>query len=263
MTKNFILAIMVLLLIPSVFATTTTINVVTEPFHDVTLNVLEPTSLDALQTIEKKADNSGLMTTAYASGHSQLAFSVIIRKDGKIVVKKSFDKMTTGGSITLDAKAETTPVVTPPAPVVNTTPAANPIVNNVSNSTNQSNITGNAVSGPESNKTSWTNSFSSKTLAKIGYYAIGLVVLVILIIIIYWIIGKIKENRHSIRKPSVPWGHQYNASEGTSDRDLAQAERKIREAQAEIDRIRNKKAQMIDARRRFEEARRDLERFRE
>ena len=98
-------------------------------------------------------------------------------------------------------------------------------------------------------------------------YVVGAVVIVFAIIFGFSFIkrkiGGIHFGGSSARSGGdiVLKGKEDKESRGYADKALLDAERKIKEAQATIDNIMNRKKRLADAERKFEESRRELEKL--
>jgi hypothetical protein len=189
---------------------------------------------------------------------------VIIRNNlGKIVRNQKFTGYTTGSPLSFDMKPDPNapkpaPVV-PVVPVVNITPVVNatPVVPVVNNSAKNSSLFWKIPSINISNL--W------KDYGKYVYYFIYAVLAIVVIFLLIKFMPKIisrmpKMPSGPVVGKSTAEGYRYNTK---TEKQLADAERKIREAQAEIDRIRNKKKMVSEAERKFEEAKRELERLKD
>jgi hypothetical protein len=267
---SIFLFLAVILLFPFVSAVDTPITVKTVANHvfSITLNVLDSDSLDALQTYINDTDSNGQMEVVFSSTVSKVTFSAIIRDRGSIVLTKRFGNYTLGSPIILDTMAveSTTPLVASSEVLstVNQTIIANSSQNLTNTTINSSNS---LISGKPILNTS--NSSISLFFTKTGnfikdqiIYILGTIILVILIFFIVRFFILKKDSFMRIPKSDLRPIKGFKATPQIKDRDLANAERKIREAQEEIDRIRNKKQRMADAEKRYEESKRELDRLR-
>lgn len=264
MKKGLILGLMLLAMafvfaVGLVSAADTTITVQTYAKHSAVINVVDPVSYDALRTYEENADDSGKISVVFSSGNREINISVIIRNgDGKIVRNQKFGVYTTGSAISLDLRPDPNapkPVV---VPVVEPEPA--PVVNVTNSTTNSTNVTTASVVADEQKSSFSFPKFNMKYI----YYTIGVIVIIAIIILLIKFLPKLLVK---FRFPSAPSGpvigkstaEKYYFNTKTTDSALAEAERKIREAQSEIDRIRSKKQRFTDAEKKFQEAKKELD----
>lgn len=263
----FAVVLFALVVLPLVSADDTVINVQTFAGHTGVINVLDTTTLDALRTFEANATEAGMMSVTFSSGSRQINISILIRsQEGKIVRKMEYGPYATGSPLSFDLRTDPNapkpaPVVTPP--VVVTPPA--PVVQNVTNKTSVSKITGSATNNSSSfsfKLPSWNADYT-----KYAYYALyGIVAIVVIWLLIKFAPGIFSKMR-GIRAPAGPViagkstadNYRYNTK---MNKELEDAERKIKEAQAEIARIRNRGSRVSEAEKKFEEAKRELERAR-
>ena len=251
----FLALMFVIFAVSLVSAVDTQITVYTYVGHSALINVLDPGSGDALQTFQPNATDSGEIVVTFGSGTRTIDVSIIIRdRDGHITRKHTYTGYTTGSPLSFDLKTDPdTPAPTPVVPVVNVTPVV-PVVN---------------ASAKDTNSSSWKMpSFSVKWDAKYWtyiYYIIGVIVAIGVIWLLIKFMPKIISSMP--RTPAGPVvgkstadSYRYNTK---TDKQLADAERKIKEAQMEIDRIRNKKRIVSEAERKFQEAKRELDRVKD
>ncbi len=108
MAKRLIF-VLVLLLVPLVSAIDVSITIKTGPNNDIALNVLNPDTLDATQTLNINSSDTGIASTTISTGLSKIAVSAVIRKNGKIVkvVKaEDYGNFSTSSPITIDTLQE-------------------------------------------------------------------------------------------------------------------------------------------------------------
>lgn len=268
-----ILFIILLLMIPLVFADSTFVVIKTYPSSEVTVNLLDASSLDTVPggTSIVNSTEEGIASTSFTTGLSSVAISVLVRKNGKILNYSRYGNYSGEGTINIDMLSES-----PPASVVNNTLVANntPAVNNISltpavNVSNQ-----NASVNSTSFFSSLSSAFSGTSLRFIGkvvLYALGIIVGIILILVIIWFVAaRIKNRRPSyskeFKKPhedeKKPFFEKENSGDiSGAEKRIRSAQEEIRKAQEEISRIKNRKSEVREAEEKFLQAKRDLERL--
>jgi len=279
--KLSIVFILILFLIPFVFSLRTLVYVKeVTPGYGVTVNVLDPNSGDAIASVIGVANSAGEAELNFSSEKSTVDLFVIIRHLGKIVQTKKFTGYSTANPIMVGI-GEPKPIVTTPpvnntpAPIVNTTTAPTPPVNNTLPISN-------AVSSSASNKTKTNSSISmfftgikdlgSSIFSKIPwkiilYVVLGIVVIAVLVFVFIFAKDKFKD-KYSHRGGSGIAPKVYFGSKSTpgissgEERALRAAEEKIKSAQEEINMIRHRKEKIKEAERRLEQDKRELEKLR-
>ncbi|OIO80422.1 hypothetical protein AUJ84_03625 [Candidatus Pacearchaeota archaeon CG1_02_32_132] len=194
-------------------------------FRSVLIRVLDGGSNELDSLYPGKTNINGELTTNYSTSLAKIGFSVFILENGEVLNNVEFEEMPTNKPIILDMRAD--PVDVP----------ENISTSNVSKETTNAtivdegnledgSITAQAISGDE-------KSFSVPILF---YYLIGILLLAG---VIGFIVGKmIREKRHSGNISDKPAMIVRKEDSGFS-RNLAVAERKLRDAQNEINRLKN------------------------
>lgn len=263
---TFILFLFIVL--PLVSSIDTPITVKTDSGHvfAITLNVLDPTSGDALQTFTNNTDLFGQASFLFSATNSQAGFSVVERLDNKIVQTKTFDTYNLGSAIVLDISSSI-PSTVNNASVTNLSTNSSSAVNSTNTnvtliSTNSTKLNStNSSLKPAVSGFAFNGSQVSSFFNNIKYYILGLIVL-IAILFLAWFFYKRRKNDFMHIPKSQLRSKEESRILASKDRQLENAERKIREAQEEIERIKNRKRQISEAEQRYEESRRELERLR-
>ena len=235
----FLALMFVIFAVSLVSAVDTEITVYTYVGHSALINILDPSSGDALQTFQPNATETGQIVVVFGSGTRTIDVSIIIRdRDGHITRKHTYTGFTTGSPLSFDLKIDPdAPAPAPVVPVVNVTPVV-PVVNVTPV------VVANA-SAKATNSSSWKMpSFSVKWDAKYWtyiYYTLG----VIVAIVVMWLLIKFMPKIIS-SMPRTPVGpvvgkstaesYRYNTK---TDKQLADAERKFQEAKRELDRVKD------------------------
>ncbi len=260
-------SVLILLIFPFVSAVETPIGVETLPNHQVMLNILNPNTGDAIKSLEGNSSADGLVTLTYTSTSSQNVniYAIIRNSNGKIVLTKQFDGLSTGSALSLKI------LVAGTAPVVTTTP--NVTVNDTPKNITPVNLTQNLTAIKNNSNLSVTNTSSysfGTTLTNVwntlkGYaLIIGIIIVLILLALIlfkYWPNIQRKLDERKVLSKTKEKTIEKESSFG-STKELSNAERKLRQLQEEIDNIKNKNRRISEAERKFEDARRELERLR-
>jgi len=269
-----ILVFVALLIIPLVQATDTTVVAKSLAGSNLSIMIraLDPEQGTEIETFEGYSNGDPSVSFTFSSSLSKVGIYAKVMSYGKILVGKNFGNYTTGTTINIDLFEGTNTVTTTPTPATittttNTTNSSSNSLNNSSNETTQStnSISGNVI-GSSNNETTVAEANSSSvnsfgpTLKKIGNIALIIVIIIVGLIILYFL-GRFLIS--SIKKVSFKRTTEdvKIAPNPKIERELANAQRKIKEAQETIDNITNRKKKLTDAERRFEEAKRELERL--
>ena len=251
MVRKYLLFFAVFLVIASVSALDTKIYVTTYSNTEVSINVLDPASSSSFLSIDGLADISGNAVLNFTPDRMYVGMYVMIRRSGSLIMAKKFENVATNAPINLRMIKEE-PVVntTPPATaVVNITvdPPAAPIVNistDTSGAENSAPITGNAV----------VSENSGIKIPSFVYYILGGVVLIGLL----GYVGFKFFRRDSYAGISSQSSVKTSVNM-ISNKELMEAERKLKLAQEEIDKIKHKKSRLDEAQRNFEVAKKELD----
>lgn len=260
-----LLLVSLIAIIPAVFAEDTPITVTTYPNHTVTINVLDPSSGDAYAVLTNKSDESGSVTLTFVSGgRKEIDLYFLIRKDGKIILsQKDSGSYVTGNAISFDLRTpEPAPTPAPtPAPVVENTTVAE----NTSDSAPQEEIIDDSVSveetqnnaSAEAKVTGSAISSGLKNLSKSIYYIIGGVILAGLVVLLI-----LKRNSLGSLVPKRSSNTYYpSARVELNDKELLAAETRIKQVEEQINNMKARNQKKVDAQRKFEEAKRELDKI--
>ncbi|MEK6928969.1 MAG: hypothetical protein AABW65_03375 [Nanoarchaeota archaeon] len=259
--KELIIALSILLFTASVSALDTPITVQHEAERSITVNVLDAKSLDAIYSYENNTDSTGKLAFTYpAPSKKEISLYIIVRKSGSIVKAKQFDGKFSGDNIYIDLLEAVQPI----AVVNNTQPLAENITQNITQ-----NIVQNITETPaqdiavETKNVSETNKSAGKqkekkfniSIKKEYYYIIGAIILLIAIFFLFKRFApKIKDYLTRPKEIVVK-----KLSEKYSDKEIEGAERRLRDAEAEITKIKSKRLRFTEAERNFEKARKDFD----
>jgi hypothetical protein len=221
----------------------------------VAVNVLDPSNNMALKVLENYSQGAKEITFVYESDiggiiglHSIAWLSGIIQKS------KRFANYSVGGTITLDL-FDDAPISTRSS-ITNSSNSSSNSVSQTNNTTITSNVILNNTQTTESKPSFITKIDWKKSLLWVGYVVGGLIILFVIFILIKFLTNFIK-NR-PVSKDDVVLDKASSAAR--IERQLRDAENKIKEAQETIDIIKNRKNKVAEAEKRFEEAKKELER---
>lgn len=262
MNRNIFFALAFILLMPMAFADTP-ITVKSYPDREINLNVLNPDTGDALASFVNMTDSAGEYKVVYTGSGSKIAFSVISRNNGKIETDKKFGNYSTGNPITLDLLVSQTGI-----PVSSSNSSSIQNSSNSSAQVQQNNTTGSGSTSAVINSNSSSDSkedkeksprksfsFDFKPILSKIYYAVAVIAVLVLV---YFAVKILKQK--GFFSPGAE-GKSWKGYDPRIEKELAEAQRKIREAQEEIERIKNRKSRVIEAQKRFEEAKKELEKL--
>ena len=275
--KLGVVILLVLLVVPMVLATTTTINIKTRPEHDVILKTLDPNPGEGEKNIleplfEGSTDANGEVSfISHASKSTINIWIAVLKNDVRVPINDKtyheFKNNPTGGVINLEVKEK------PLEPEVNETESneTEEVVEEVAEEETEE------VEEPvieeqeieeekEGSKVIGAIVGSGKAIvsSKMAYFIGGIIFAGILYLIVFaaqkklkfkkggtYLDFKIKDNKKEELKDKIE----------DKDKELADAERKIEEAKAELDDIRNRKTKLQEARERFERDKKELGRL--
>ncbi len=270
MKKAYLLAIF-LLIVPLVLATSTPIAIKAPAGQNITINIVKAENDLPLSTYQVLTDAANEANIIHVSDFNGMIYlTAISRLDGRIYPYNSTNpayrsaNFIAGNAITIDYIQ---------APV--TTPAVTPAPENISNATAETNAseavtstaaepaaTETATQSPDTTAATGNSILENIPFKTIGIYAIWVVGAIIVLGILILLITKvaIPYFNNPVRKAEFSGYESVDLKDKNVERDLAKAESKLKEAQAEIDRIRNKRTEVKQAELKFEQAKRELER---
>lgn len=237
----------------------TTITVFSGTGQTIQLNVLDRYGESVYVFNETQTDSAGKASFTYTSGsRDAINFSVIARgSSGNIIKMKKFGGYFSGDLIALDM---TTSSSAPTTPVANTTTTT---VANTTNTTSTIPVVNTTNTTTAATTTSTDNgpgifAKSKDFIVAKWIWIVGVLVALIVIYVLIRLAPLIKRKIDSMPKAPSPVVDSRPKSRIESQ--LLEAERKIKQAQAEIDALKNREGKVKEAERRFEEAKRELER---
>ena len=262
-------------LLPSVQAIPSQIVINTESFHDLIVRVVSgPDSDVVVNTVYGKTNSSGQAVINYSTPNDRLSFLVLVRLFGETVITKRFNNIQVSNSMLLNFKNETTQENAEDQqddPSSNQSSNGNVDVNVSLNSTaNDSNANTETAKTNKEKSNKITGFFVSEQTGgptKKVYYSIIAIFAITVSIILLKRRYKNKE-LYGVQPPQVIDNPRpkfgltlFKKSEQpkTMSDELLDAERKIKEAEEEIRKIKAKNAQLLIAEKEYLQARKRYE----
>jgi len=104
MKKRMILILFLVFMIPMVFALKTSVTIKTEPNSNISIYIIDPNKNIELDVLKINSDKNGNAFFDFNSGAGELAFSITVRDEGKIVMNKEYGNYTSGSSLNFDMR---------------------------------------------------------------------------------------------------------------------------------------------------------------
>ena len=247
----------IILLVLPFAAANTTIKVHTIQGIDLNVSLAVTNVNSGVATVfeDNATDANGDYYASYGADSGAISVYVVVRQNGRISLEKYYNSTANGGTIYFDVFEMPT---TPSAPVTTT-----PTTNTTNNSGTLNLTTTQNTTVVETKDTTKSSLNLMPILTKIGIWAFYIVAGVVILLVLFfggkYIIKKVKTM--NLGTSGAKNDDIRLAPNPKLEKELADAERKIKEAQGVIDNIRNRKQKLSDAERRFEEAKRELDRI--
>ena len=268
-----------LLALSSVSAFETKVEVTTFPYHNVSLNAVDPYEGNVVASLKGISDNYGKSYFNISSEFPTMRISIVSRKNGKIIQKGIFGNYSAGNVITInlfgeEEETDTSETVEEDLEETNeesseeTEEVIEEVVEEVQEETTDTEsigevqLTGEAISDEEAG--TFSNSLYIIIIA--GVLFVGLIVF--LSVKLMHKKGsinlsdepeKIKVTKYSDLKDKIEDIKDSKKLDPNEEKELAEAEKKILEAQEEIRKIKEKKGKLKEAQEEFEKAKKKLE----
>jgi len=263
--KIGIVILFVLLIMPVVLAKETTINIKTLAEHEVILKTLDPYPSEGesniIEYFEETSDEDGEVSFTSYSSKGQIDILVIVEKDGNRIkindeFLHKFEKKATGGIINLDVKEKPVVIEPEPKPIVE----PEPVVEEVVEEPEPEVVVEEIEEQPESGKL--TGLFIDKGKAvvtsKTTYYIIGgIFLLSFFFFMILMVRKKLKAKKGTYLDFKVKPYREFK--EEDYDDKILSAEKKIKEAEKELEEITSKRKQLREVKEKFERDKAELE----
>ena len=260
--KILLLSVLALVLIVPFALATTEINVKTLPEHKVSIFVLEPAEVyTLLESYHVVSDSSGIVTVSYSENINKVNIKVKVTKDGQEVLLHDFEDMDTGGSLylqvipgsVLENYREVEEKEAQDAAAQAEAAAAEAAILE-----NQAEQTDEAPAGGDAGVTGFAVSDVVPKFSNMTYFIVGGIILALVVVVFVLKSGALS----SIVKKDPAFDYKkVNPERGEMDKELENAERRIREAETEIAKLRNKDKIAL-AEKKLEADRADLDKLR-
>ncbi len=275
--KYFALFVFVsLLLINSSFALKTVITLTTSYYdHNITINVMDVLKEgNVLANLNNASDSNGIATFIFdTEGKKDMSIYTIVRKNGKIVATKQFDDLVSGEPIDLELKEIKKVAASASTPPKNEG-IQNTTLQNKSQTTNNTSVGQNSKNITEENKTTVKKEDAEKITGAVSaessfnissaiYYILGAIAIVVIAAFVFKRAKPYFSFTNQIKdSSSAVGGKGLKKTPIIKDKELAVAEKKIKEAEEEIQKIKERNTRIVNAEKRFEEAQRELDKLR-
>lgn len=264
-----ILLLISLLIIPAIVADNSQINIKTKPYHRLLVTVYKtgiapPEKITSFPPY-KDTKARGELSLSLSTSEKNVDIKLDLKKDDISVITYDFYGVKTGEPIFINLFPPDNMTVTTGNPVVNTTLTDNSSATNITNITNIT-IENISVAAASPNITAKKSSFSmtgyvSKFYgnnSKIFFYILIVIGVIVGVAIVIFVIRKI--SKRALYYGPAPLHHRNR--EESSDKSLADAEKKLRAVQEEIEKIKSKNQALREAERKLDEDRLRLEKLR-
>ncbi len=274
--KFFLILIFIaIIILPAICAAAQQINVDTRANHRIMITIYEAGIIPPIRitssSMYKSTGPSGDFSFTFSTDKKKIDIKLELKNDDATKTNTFTDVELTGDPIYINLFPPDNITIRVGSPAQNITPntTTENITQNQTNTTNIAvvNISDNAkIAATDTNKTKFAFNFSItgyvtkfyEKNSKIFFYILIIIGVIVGILIILFIARKIPKKHHYPSPQPL-----YNKRESnTSDKSLAEAEKKLRVAQEEIERIKNRNQALREAERRLEEDRIRLEKLR-
>jgi hypothetical protein len=246
-----------------------TLTVNTYANHDVSANVINPSTEETVHSSVQNSGEKGKAIFSFETSAPKIDISVIVRKNGKIIVFKKLESQTPSSSISMTALKEEPAPAAPPAPA-NTTEINDSAVNEtetpVENVT--ANVTSETIPEQTGNETQEAASPPAEhSLLNIVLYIIGGIVVIFIIagIVLFFVFrGKVQPKDIKVKKYSEMKKEEETKKEvpeTEEDKRLVELESKINVLKNEIEGIRDKKSKIREAEEKLKKDMEELEKL--
>lgn len=269
-----ILLLISLLIIPAILADNSQINIKTKPYHRLLVSVYKtgiapPEKITSFPPY-KDTKASGELSLSLLTSEKKVDIKLDLKKDDISVITYDFYDVKTGEPIFINLFPPDNMTVITGNPIVNITPNTTADISNTTNITNTTIENISFAAAPEPNITTTKNATSSnfsitgyaskfyEKNSKIFFYILIMIGVIVGILIVMFIIRKIPKRTHY----SGPAPIYRKPHEESGDSSLADAEKKLRLVQEEIEKIKFRNQALREAERKLDEDRLRLEKLR-
>lgn len=260
MLKRVLCALILsLVLVLPLVSASAQINIKTYPDHKVFVSVLDSEQLySLLESYQATSDSEGKVSVAFTGAQKEIKLIVKVTKNGEKIALENF------GNYQFSTSSPIYVLVTPEESSADYENEWNPIVElsneTIENATGASGETSSIESNSSSGGmiTGLVSSAKEIVTSKKTYYIIGSAIAAVLLLFLFFRVGM-----PAIKgwKSSSPSASQSSPSLTFNNKIIENAERKIREAQAEINRFKNQNRITL-AEKKLEQDKEDLEKLR-
>lgn len=276
----FATCILILLIVPSIFAASQEINIRSIKNHSISIIVLASgETYNRLEGFIKNTGNGNLTFTGSYSVNEIDIIATLFRKDGSRLTEK-FTNLKVGepvtinlipGDVKLITASELAAIAAESTATLNiSTLPINETLTPVQTNTPSQPIPAETTSNPETKKSSSfftgfaVQNISSSLKPAMVYFIIAIIVIV-LILVLLWIFLRIHKRKSNQNFKVVKYSEMmpsYESKESSESSELSVAEEKIKSAQEELEKIKNRQKSIFEAERKVQEDRKELNRLR-
>lgn len=257
--------LVVTLLIAPMFVSGFDVKVKTMANHKVGIQILDVSQVYyLLESFYKNSGDTGIVDYSYTTDKEVVNVRVLVSKGNTTLYYEKYENVPTNVPFVVELIPGVTPGNTTETNTTeaetNQTAAENQTVAETAEETsdieNKSGLTGKAI----------FEDVKEVVFSKTTYYILGIIVLGIAAFFIFRKVRKMDFSGFSHHTPKYVGGSSKGGSERlvikSDDKALLSAERKVREAQEEISKLKERKNKLADAERRFEADKKELEKLR-
>jgi hypothetical protein len=265
MKKGIAIIILGIILLNAVFISGVEIKIKTLHNHKLSVQILETGQVyNLLDSYHKSSGTEGEVIISPQLSAAEVDLKLTLSFNGQTTFMGRMNKVSILNPVTIDFTTSEPKIIQEAPPV--TEPIANLTNETIANETEVLNETLETVEIKESKLMMTGLNILEKTkelaLSKMTYYVVGgFFIMIILGFGVVLVIKKKPFHRSSETFKVTPLSALVGAGSDDRDSRLIEAERKIKEAQAELENIRDKKRKLKEAQDRYEASRAELERL--
>lgn len=262
-----------LLVLPGVMAGTFTLVVKTHADNNLSVHVLNENGYE-LDYFEMNSDSTGTATEEVSSSESRVDFSIISRKDGKIMVKGVYESYQTAGTVTIDMME----VEENETEEGNVTTNQTEELNETNNETLEEDLLEDADESPEENLVpeepapeeseetidpEGSGGLTGAVVSEDDGFFSNTVYIIVASVFAALLVAALVLKLTLSRRGGLSKTFNYSLNNGMSnvDVDILKQQKKIREAEEEIEKIREKKKIMQEAQEKLKAAEEEIARL--
>lgn len=231
------LTLVVLFVLPIVASIKTDIIVKTAPNHDVMFSFYDPVQDELINRTKSVSSIDETASTSFENNGGEFDIIIFISKFGEKVLTEKFSGQETGGELVYELYPDNY------IPLSEQIPEESEVVIEEQNITEEQNLTEEIIISKENEDTPLTGLSTvegNKTfIPSVVYYVIGLVFIMGVVIFLVSKMVMRRKNSSEPREIKVTKLSEMNKGPVTLSQEIEEAERKIREAQASINKLKN------------------------